>query len=128
MAKDAGYLQYEGLPGSIHTGCINTPAHNSRFCKHHGECICSLKVASDEEVNEVDGTTEEISLGPLTRARAKAQGLNIIENVAVIEKVLDKKLTRNKTYYKVWAQNMFCLQWLLKKMCQGYNVHCLVTA
>ncbi len=25
-ARDAGYTEYEGLPGSIKTGCMNTPS------------------------------------------------------------------------------------------------------
>lgn len=37
---------------------------------------------------------------PLTRARAKAQGVTT-DVEGVIEKVLDQKVTRNKTYCKV---------------------------
>ena len=49
MARDAGYISYEGLPGSIRTGCINSPAYNSRFCEDHAEFVCNLETASDEE-------------------------------------------------------------------------------
>lgn len=98
MAKDVGYICYEGLPGSIHTGCVNTPAFNSRFCKDHEECVCTLRVASDDEVKSA--VVEEMSSGPLTRARAKAQGVTT-DVEGVIEKVLDQKVTRNKTYCKV---------------------------
>ena len=98
MAKDVGYIFYEGLPGSIHTGCVNSPAFKSRFCKDHEEYACTLQVASDEEVKSA--VAEEMTSGPLTRAKAKAQG-STTDVEGVIEKVLDQKVTRNKTYYKV---------------------------
>ena len=72
MAKDVGYISYEGLPGSIHTGCVNTPAFNARFCKDHEEYVCTLQVISDDEVKSA--VVEEMTSGPLTRARAKVQG------------------------------------------------------
>jgi len=34
-ATDAGYIQYAGLPGSIKSGCTNTPLQKSRFCQVH---------------------------------------------------------------------------------------------
>lgn len=98
MAKDSGFISYDGLPGSIHTGCIKTPAYKSRFCKDHEECVCNLPIASHEEVESA--LMEEMSSGPFTRAKAKAQGANP-EIVDVVEKVLDQKVTRGKTYYKV---------------------------
>lgn len=35
LATHAGYAEYDGLPGTIQTGCPNTPAHKSRFCSLH---------------------------------------------------------------------------------------------
>lgn len=99
MAKDVGYIHYEGLPGSIHTGCINSPAFNSRFCKDHEEYVCNLQIASDEEVKNGIGT-DDMSSGPITRARAKAKG-EIPDTVRVVEKILDSKVTRSHSYYKV---------------------------
>lgn len=98
MAKDVGYIFYESLPGSIHTGCVNTPAFNSRYCKDHQEHVCTLQVATDDEVKSA--VVEDMTSGPLTRAKAKAQGATT-DVEGVIEKVLDQKVTRNKTYYKV---------------------------
>lgn len=101
MARDAGYISYEGLPGSIRTGCINSPAYNSRFCEDHAEFVCNLETASDEE--KVAGAAiecEEFSYGPITRARAKANG-KIPDKEFVIEKIMDSKVTRSNTYYKV---------------------------
>ena len=34
-ATEAGYIQYAGLPGSIKSGCTNTPCQKSRFCQVH---------------------------------------------------------------------------------------------
>ena len=34
-ATDAGYIEYCGLPGSIKSGCTNTPSQKSRFCQVH---------------------------------------------------------------------------------------------
>ena len=33
MPKDAGYIEFLSIPGSIKSGCINTPQYNSRFCE-----------------------------------------------------------------------------------------------
>lgn len=101
MARDAGYISYEGLPGSIHTGCINSPAYNSRFCQDHAEFVCNLETASDEE-EFVDAAVEceEFSYGPITRARAKANG-KIPDKEFVIENIMDSKVTRINTYSKV---------------------------
>lgn len=43
-AKDAGWIQYPGLPGCIKTGCMASPVFRSPFCAEHkvrgieGEC------------------------------------------------------------------------------------------
>lgn len=61
---------------------INSPAYNSRFCKDHAEFVCNLETASDEE--KVAGAAiecEEFSYGPITRARAKANGKSQIKSL-----------------------------------------------
>lgn len=35
MAKESGFIEYESLPGSIKTGCVNTPKLGARFCAEH---------------------------------------------------------------------------------------------
>lgn len=35
MAKGSGFIEYDTLPGSIKTGCTNTPKLSSRFCEEH---------------------------------------------------------------------------------------------
>ena len=34
-AVDAGYIEYAGLPGSVKTGCTETPERKSKFCSLH---------------------------------------------------------------------------------------------
>ncbi len=34
-AEGAGYTEYKGLPGSIKTGCLQTPEQQSKYCKFH---------------------------------------------------------------------------------------------
>ena len=34
-ANEAGYIQYDGLPGRVKTGCTNTPEQKHRFCSLH---------------------------------------------------------------------------------------------
>ena len=44
LAKDAGFIQYPGLPGRIKTGCMATPAFKSRYCTQH-----TVRVGSTSE-------------------------------------------------------------------------------
>ena len=37
-ASDAGFVEYDGLPGMVKTGCMNTPDQKSRFCAAHKPC------------------------------------------------------------------------------------------
>lgn len=98
-AKDAGFVHYQGLPGAILSGCINTPAFESRYCADHKDYACRLKIAADEEVKTA--TLEDFVVGPITRAMARTKELAEIDNERIIERVLDKKATRSTTYYKV---------------------------
>ena len=76
MAKDAGYTQYAGLPGSVKTGCPHTPAYKSRFCTEH------MSQAPNYNKGASSGDNEE-------------------DRDAVVELLLAKKGTRNGTYYQV---------------------------
>ncbi len=40
LAKDAGSIQYPGLPATIKTGCMASPAFKSRFCHQHKVRSC----------------------------------------------------------------------------------------
>lgn len=70
MAKDAGCIQYPGIPGHIKSGCTASPQYKSRFCQEH---------------------TSRVSLSPCTDS----------EGDPVIEMLLEKRTTRQRTSYKV---------------------------
>lgn len=72
MAKDAGFVEFTGLSGMIKTGCPLTPAYNCRFCQNHMDQACSLQPENDNSPGE-----------------------------AIIEVILDKRITRSETHYQV---------------------------
>lgn len=76
FAKEAGYVEYHGLPGKIQTGCPNTPALNSRYCTKHIPTTVSLNDDSD------------------TRPKVSQEQQGI---------VIGKKTTRQSTLYEVRA-------------------------
>ena len=83
MARDAGYTEYVGLPGAIKTGCMNTPQKKSRHCSLHTVTACVQRShisASDDEAPD---------------------NLEMITGNQIVEVLLDKKVTRKCTYYKV---------------------------
>lgn len=71
-AEDAGFIEFDGIPGSVKTGCMNTPEQKSLFCTLHRPRHVTLPSSS-------------ASLG----------------YHGVIEVVLSKKTTRNNTFYEV---------------------------
>ena len=56
-AEDAGYVEYPGLPGSVKTGCMETPEQTSKYCCDHKPR--QLKNNSEERV---DGRVIEMIL------------------------------------------------------------------
>jgi len=71
MAKYAGFIEFEGLQGTVATGCMQTPAYKSRYCSSHTPQVCLQSTSSDDPY----------------------------ENIA--EVIVGKKSTRNETYYQV---------------------------
>ena len=51
MAKDAGCIQYPGLPGHIRSGCTASPQFKSRFCQEHTS-QASLSSCTDNKDGE----------------------------------------------------------------------------
>ena len=47
LAKDAGSINYSGLPGHIKTGCTASPSFKSRFCRRHS--VRSSTVGNSKE-------------------------------------------------------------------------------
>lgn len=83
-AKDAGYIQFDGLEGSIKTGCTATPTFKSRYCTKHINQACTA-VSSVERDEELGETTEQL--------RSK-----LAPGDTVAEMLLAKKETRKQTY------------------------------
>jgi len=81
MARDAGYIEYDGLPGAIKTGCMNTPQKGSRHCSLHTgrACIQQASQSDDEAIVK----------------------LSAVKGDQIVESILEKKETRTTTYYKV---------------------------
>lgn len=49
FAKDAGYIAFSGLPGTIKTGCQATPAYKSRYCEDHKHFACDSQQLTGKE-------------------------------------------------------------------------------
>lgn len=48
-ARDAGYIEYDGLPGKVKTGCMLTPEYKSRYCSNHKIRACNFDVVTVSE-------------------------------------------------------------------------------
>ena len=71
-AKDAGFLEYTGLPGQVKTGCMDTPKQSSKLCSNH-----QPRVAQCASTSTADFQTK------------------------VVEMILSKRETRSTTMYEV---------------------------
>lgn len=91
-AKDAGFIQFDGLSGSIKTGCTATPTYKSRYCAKHINQACTELLAL-EDVDEELGALS----GPAVRSHQSKLGPGQI----VAEMILAKKQTRRQLYYQV---------------------------
>ena len=109
-AKDAGYIEYPGLPGRVKTGCMRSPQYKSRYCSQHQVLSCVTEKYEEISVTEMDkyehgmqfthsaklfytlNTGDEPSL-PMRKTTQAGE--------PVVEILLQKKELRNKTYYKV---------------------------
>ena len=80
-ARDAGFAEYMGLPGRVKTGCTNTPQFGSRYCAVHTPT--AFTSVGDNE--------------------AKSEAKPGVYQVAFI---IDKKTTRQNTFYKVCSLNI----------------------
>ena len=92
-AKDAGFIQFNGLPGLIKTGCPGSPDFKSQYCAQHKPLACDL--LNSGEVDDELGITP----GPALRSQEKRQH----PGSPIAEMILAKKTTRKQTYYQVCA-------------------------
>lgn len=53
MAKYAGFIEFEGLEGSVATGCMQTPTYKSRYCHEHSLQTCKEFTDNPENIVEV---------------------------------------------------------------------------
>ena len=77
-ATSAGYMEYDGLPGRIRTGCPRTPDFKSRYCMQHKPVAVT--------VQSENGTSEG------------EPGSSTSDEVALI---VGKRTTRNSALYEV---------------------------
>lgn len=89
MAAEAGSVQYPSLPGSIKTGCTNSPKYKSRFCEQH---LSRSLSANPQFLTEQD--IQSTNPGSLKQLSSEICG-------QLVELLLEKKTTRSGTYYKV---------------------------
>lgn len=76
-ATEAGFITFQGLPGTVKTGCQLTPDKKSRYCSNHKPRVC---------VKPMDDTTDDSKVDKK-------------EDVA--EMILAERITRSATFYKV---------------------------
>ncbi|XP_078667555.1 uncharacterized protein LOC144909414 [Branchiostoma floridae x Branchiostoma belcheri] len=84
-------MEFPGLPGSIKTGCINTPAKGSRFCKTCKDFVCDPK---EQRENTQEATA--CGQGNSDSIEATTPGVPYL-----IDEILEKKEFRSVTIYKV---------------------------
>ena len=80
MAPDAGYTKYEGLPGAVKTGCMNSPKLGARHCLLHKVRAC----------NPFAGENKDKDAPECLESHDR-----------VVETILEKRTTRTANYYKV---------------------------
>lgn len=95
-AKDAGYIEFNDLPGSIKSGCQATPAYKSRYCENHVNFACDSQQLTGQEAE--DGKGLDAPIGPVLRSAQKQQKQ---PGESIVKSILAKKCTRQRTYYKV---------------------------
>ena len=85
-ATHAGYVEFKGLNGKIRSGCPKTPAHKSSYCSVH-----TLSVAVCQNLPCDESSTSSASDIAKTASSEKHP----------VGKIIDKRVTRNSTLYKV---------------------------
>lgn len=96
-AKDAGYIQFEGLQGSIKTGCSASPDYKSRYCFNHKNHACNLLYCPEQTGEDGEDGELDVIPGPALRCSSRSADSGNL----VAELILAKKMTRKQTYYQV---------------------------
>lgn len=109
-ATEAGFIEYVGLPGTIKTGCQQSPTHCSKFCYDHSPRVANMSLQDD---------TQQL----------------YSSNENVVGFITSKKQTRSGTYYQVMRGNIYaesacccgyacCVKRLVTVECCGCFGHC----
>jgi len=73
-ASEAGFTEFEGLPGAIKTGCPLSPGYQSKYCYEHAPRI-SQRTAGEDQTHDC--------------------------GEGIVRLITAKKQTRSETYYQV---------------------------
>lgn len=101
-ASEAGYAEFNGLPGKIKTGCTNTPQLKSRYCPAHTPTAFRRQV--------VDINSEDAECATLQPSAKEDQ----------VAYIVGKKKTRQNTFYEVRMNVAKCRS---VKCCAMYTTH-----
>ena len=97
-AKDAGFIEFEGLEGLIKTGCVATPKYKSQYCDEHKNQACKLLYADQIDTEENLG----IQTGPELCHRSSVTVMHSKKaGNPIAELILNKKVTWKEIYYQV---------------------------
>ncbi len=91
---DAGFIQFDGLAGSIKTGCHATPEFKSCHCTQHKNNACDHLLCGDVDPDE----ELDVPTGPALRSHQR----KVNPGSPVAEMIVAKKATRKQTYYQVF--------------------------
>ena len=83
-AIQAGHTEFNGLPGSVRTGCPNTPSYKSRYCTIHAPITA---VPHQIEFSE-DGNPKPAN--PTTPSEERQAAI-----------IIGKRVTRSSMFYQV---------------------------
>ena len=73
VATEAGFLEYEGLPGSITTGCQLSPLVDSQYCYYHSPRFTSIGEGT-ASASPVMSSTNKLETDIITGKRETRKG------------------------------------------------------
>lgn len=91
-ADGAGYTEYTGLPGTIRTGCLETPEQQSKYCGHH-----KPRVLETSSVGSTAPQVVEMLLGKKQTRNSTFYEVNVLNWVAVLFWFM--------VYFKIYQEN-----------------------
>ena len=95
-ATEAGFVEFEGLPGAIKTGCQLSTGYQSRYCYHYAPRVSTIQ--GEQSSHSISGTL---------------QGEQSGHSEGVVKLITAQKQTRSGTYYQVTSSNEKMLPYIL---------------